>query len=360
MNCCLKSFYMKGKIVVVQHLPNGKYMGRIKINGCFVKSKTFKLKRDAKKWHDAEKERLLQFSNIDVSRRPLGVFVDDFLAHRKGAIRESAFKTEKYAVRRFPEEWSSWSVASFKAHHFTKWFSDLYAQGLAFSTVRRYRDVARAFFNYLCTLEVIPANPVLASKLPRRREPEPEKSPFVEEADLDEVMSKWRELYPQSADVALVLARTGIRWGEARALLVSDFEDGDTPILSISKSMPEGCSVGATKSGKSRRVPVMADAANVLRQFAAQRHSPDDLLLPPLHRSRFIAQLRWEQTAHGRTIHDLRHTAICMWIKGGADLATVRAWAGHSSLEITSRYTHYLGSTHDVNTLQKLNDNLLA
>jgi len=72
-----------------------------------------------------------------------------------------------------------------------------------------------------------------------------------------------------------------------------------------------------------------------------------DLLMPPMHRGRFTRQLDWANKAGGRTVHDLRHTAICVWIAAGVYLATVRAWAGHADLGITSRYVHHLGSEAD-------------
>jgi hypothetical protein len=41
--------------------------------------------------------------------------------------------------------------------------------------------------------------------------------------------------------------------------------------------------------------------------------------------------LRWTTIADGRRIHDLRHTAACLWLARGLDPATVQAWMGHAS-----------------------------
>ncbi|NMX02911.1 tyrosine-type recombinase/integrase [Mobiluncus mulieris] len=54
-------------------------------------------------------------------------------------------------------------------------------------------------------------------------------------------------------------------------------------------------------------------------------------------------------------MYDLRHTAICIWLAAGIDLATVRAWAGHADLTTTSRYTHWLGTKADQTSLATLN-----
>lgn len=37
-----------------------------------------------------------------------------------------------------------------------------------------------------------------------------------------------------------------------------------------------------------------------------------------------------ETVAMGRRLHDLRHTAACLWLARGVDLSTVSAWLGHA------------------------------
>jgi hypothetical protein len=39
--------------------------------------------------------------------------------------------------------------------------------------------------------------------------------------------------------------------------------------------------------------------------------------------------------ADGRRIHDLRHTAACLWLARGVDPVTVQAWMGHASIATT-------------------------
>jgi integrase len=60
-----------------------------------------------------------------------------------------------------------------------------------------------------------------------------------------------------------------------------------------------------------------------------------------LFRSRF-----WRPAAHaagldGLRIHDLRHTAVALWIAAGANPKEVAARAGHASVSFTlDRYGH--------------------
>ena len=74
----------------------------------------------------------------------------------------------------------------------------------------------------------------------------------------------------------------------------------------------------------------------------------------------FVRQTNWATVGHGRTLHDLRHTAACEWILQGVPLTTLHAWLGHSSIEITSRHLHHLGDFEDRSALQLLNDTAAA
>ena len=65
--------------------------------------------------------------------------------------------------------------------------------------------------------------------------------------------------------------------------------------------------------------------------------------------------MKWETTGHGRRIHDLRHTAACLWLARGVDPGTVQAWMGHESIATTNRYIHFLGTGADSAGLDRLN-----
>ena len=56
-----------------------------------------------------------------------------------------------------------------------------------------------------------------------------------------------------------------------------------------------------------------------------------------------------------RRIHDLRHTAACLWLARGVDAATVQTWMGHRSIATTNIYLHHLGTGADQAGLARLN-----
>jgi hypothetical protein len=148
-------------------------------------------------------------------------------------------------------------------------------------------------------------------------------------------------------------------WVQLREVRVRDFVRVPLPVLLVSRAAPEGVEAKVTKSGKSRRVPV-ADRVLPLVQACAAEKGPDDLLFTTrtghqLHASAVKRSVAWSTVAPGRRIHDLRHTAACLWLSKGVDPVTVQAWLGHASIATTNIYLHHLGSSADRAGLERLN-----
>lgn len=128
----------------------------------------------------------------------------------------------------------------------------------------------------------------------------------------------------------LISLATGVRLGELLKLRWSsvDFE-GETITVSG----------GTAKSGKTRHVPLNADALNVLRQWRSQ--SGDDLVIgiATSFKKSFAAVLIDAQIEDFRW-HDLRHTFASKLAQRGIPINVVRELLGHSTLTMTLRYAH--------------------
>jgi integrase len=110
---------------------------------------------------------------------------------------------------------------------------------------------------------------------------------------------------------------------------------------------------------------VDADLHEVTDRLAHEEvgRAPHDLLFTTsggsqLWRTATVRVLAWETTGQGRRLHDLRHTAACLWLSRGVEPGTVQAWCGHESIATTNRYLHFLGTDADKAGLNKLNDGL--
>jgi integrase len=130
--------------------------------------------------------------------------------------------------------------------------------------------------------------------------------------------------------------------------------------LIVQRAEPEGVATKGTKSGKTRRVPVADRVLPIVRELVEGREQ-DALLCATetghqLHATALKRTLGWTTIADGRRIHDLRHTAACLWLARGVDPATVQAWMGHASIATTNLYLHHLGTASDRAGLARLNE----
>jgi integrase len=146
--------------------------------------------------------------------------------------------------------------------------------------------------------------------------------------------------------LVLLLAYTGLRWGEVIALRVRDV-DFTRRRLAISENAVEvgpATIVGTPKSHKRRSVPFPAFLLDALAGAAAGKE-PNELLFSGRfgeHMKRATrGQRTWFKSALDRagldpmTVHDLRHTAASLAVSAGANVKAVQRMLGHASAAMT-------------------------
>jgi integrase len=150
------------------------------------------------------------------------------------------------------------------------------------------------------------------------------------------------------AGLVLLLAYTGLRWGEAIGLRVKDLDMVRRRINITVNAVEVGgdIEIGTPKSHKRRTVPFPRLLED---HMAAQRDGkgPDDLLFSDrwgqhLRRTRVSGGSRsWFKSAlvtaelEPMTIHDLRHTAASLAVSAGANVKAVQRMLGHASAAMT-------------------------
>lgn len=119
---------------------------------------------------------------------------------------------------------------------------------------------------------------------------------------------------------------TGARWGEAEALTLSRVQDGK---VTFSK----------TKSGKNRSVPVsqkLFDEIVVhLNQYGEFTSS-----IGAFRRALKAADI---ELPKGQAAHVLRHSFASHFMMSGGNILTLQKILGHSSINMTMRYSHLSG-----------------
>jgi integrase len=234
-------------------------------------------------------------------------------------------------------------------------------------TAARVRTTLRGLFRYAVRtrrLQVFPAESVPLPHPDSRTGKVVEVHPFPLDVLLDVVESQ-RRIAGRYADITLVLGLTGVRFGELRGHRVRDLVDVPYAGLVVKRSVPQSDRTGAvieratTKSGRSRLVPLTDRVRPAVEAWAEDR-DPDDLLFPApeggyLHAQYWRRSVHWARTGLGCRPHDLRHTAVSLWIAAGVDIKTVSAWLGHSTAKLTlDTYRHLVSTDADRAALERV------
>jgi integrase len=227
------------------------------------------------------------------------------------------------------------------------WTTNLLDQGLKPSTVRTVYQRFSRVMTTAVDAGMIARTPCRRIKLPKVDQ---EEIRFLSPADIGRLADAIR---PEYRALVLLGAYGGLRIGEMAALRRHDvdFEHGSVSVVEILTEPRGHIHIGPPKTRASRRTVAVpsfvmdALAAHLAASTARDGrvfHSPRGRLFRPTP----FRDTIWKAatTAAGLTgvrIHDLRHTAVALWIAAGANPKLVSARAGHTSVSFTlDRYGH--------------------
>jgi integrase len=344
--------------VTLRKLPSGRWQASLKSGRSYVLGKTFDTRREAQAWLTRERAALAGGIDPRAGRTTVRTVIPTWLEERRVAVAAKTYVADCALPRLLPKSLSSMHIGAVTNRDVSRALITLTRQGLAESSVRRFRATLSSFFAWAVRERIIAANPVTGTRVPRVGAPKAEMRPFSEE----ELETFWETAMTRNerlANILLVAGWTGLRWSELRAIRVHDFVEFPMPLLVVARAEPEGVQVKVTKSGRGRRVPI-ADRVLPVIQELARLTTSDSLLFVTdsghqLHASALKRTIGWTTLSQGRRIHDLRHTAACLWLARGVDLATVKSWMGHASVATTDIYLHHLGTGADRAGLDRLN-----
>ena len=348
----------EGLRVSISKTRNGRFRARLKSGRVNVASKVFDTKREATAWLARERAALAGGVDPRAGKERVRDAVQRWLVIRSTTVAQKTYRADQDVERLTTASVLNLHLSAVSGREVARVFEHLLASGLVESSVVRYRASLSSFFGWCVREKLIATNPVTAVPVPKSSEERTEMNPFTED-ELETAYRAWHEQNARLADILLVLGWTGLRWGEARAMTVGDVMEVPAPGLIVRRSAPEGIATKATKSGRSRRVPIANRVLPIVERLKVDK-LPSDLLFTTeagsrLHRSAVLRTMRWERTGQGRRIHDLRHTAACLWLARGVDVSTVQTWMGHASIATTNLYLHHLGTGADLAGLERLN-----
>ncbi|WP_369370753.1 tyrosine-type recombinase/integrase [Promicromonospora sp. Populi] len=344
---------------VVKH--GKRWRAKLKDGRVDIGSQIFDTKTEAQSWLRREKAVLAGGVDPRAGKERLRLVLDRWLAVRRITVAQKTYAADEALTRLMPASMQNVHLSAVGDREVARSFEKLLADGLVESSVVRYRASLSAFFAWCVREKLIAVNPVTAVKVPKGSNEVDEMDPFTE-AQLETAYLAWSAKDKRLADIMLVKGWTGLRWGELRAMQVANVMEVPTPGLMVRRNQPEGVPVKATKGRSMRRVPLANRVLPIVLDLAHGK-APHELLFTTssgaqLWRTATLRTLDWEKTGQSRRLHDLRHTAACLWLARRVDPGTVQAWCGHESIATTNRYLHFLGTGADVAGLDRLNDDL--
>ena len=176
--------------------------------------------------------------------------------------------------------------------------------------------------------------------------------------------NEWRRArgYPEFTDISvhhyadylkpmvLISINTGLRQGELFNLSWKSV-DLERSNLTIAGQ--------TAKSGKTRHIPLNAEALDALRRWRMQSVSTTGFVFPSANGKPFDnVKKAWQGLLDHAAVehfrwHDMRHHFASRLVMAGVDLNTVRELLGHGDIKMTLRYAH-LAPEHKAAAVEKL------
>ena len=220
------------------------------------------------------------------------------------------------------------------------WLSDLYAQRLSRTSLRRKLAALRSFWRFLVREGVVRANvarllatPKVLQTVPRVMTPEQTSNLLDASAGHSE-----RTQLPRDIAILEVLYGCGMRVSELAGLNLEDIDFTERWLRVRGKGRKE------------RQIPIPAKAASALETYLTARTTVPGETAVFLNRRgarltdrsvrtlvKFYARLvAGDSSVHP---HSLRHAYATHLLSDGADLRAIQELLGHASLSTTQKYT---------------------
>lgn len=223
------------------------------------------------------------------------------------------------------------------------WIGSMVAEGVSAARVRQARQVLHAMFEQAVDDRLVARNPTDRVKAPTVR---PRRQVFLTAPEVARLAVAAEKRQEGARVLILLLAWSGIRWGEAVALTPKAV-NVEKRRVRVSESVTEigGRLVwGSPKTHEQRTVIVPRFVAQQLDSHMVGR-DPKALMFcarqgGPLRVSNFRRDV-WQSACEeagmpeGLMVHDLRDTAASLMISAGASIKAVQRALGHASAKMT-------------------------
>jgi integrase len=319
----------------IRKLPSGSYQVQVRRAGMPAVTRSFSKKRDAEAFAravegDSELARKLGRApaHIPTFRHWCGTY----MAQYQGRDRSTAGRLAWWC-----EQFGDQPVTRIDEFMVDEGLTVLEKGGRSGSTINRYKSTLSAvFIHFIRHPDYKRAgftNPVRKESVSRFRE-NPAKDRFLSQAEQNALLHACRTSHWDRCYLLVLLAlTTGARKGELLGLSWSDIDFAHRTAR-----------LGLTKNGKPRLLPLTQPVVEELMRFREHTeflifHSTTSRTTPFDISKSWRKALAESGIGHCR-FHDLRHTAASNLVRAGRSLFEVGTLLGHSSPQMTQRYSH--------------------
>ncbi len=318
-----------------------------------------------------EKEQKIGESNTDTylpsteitSEMPLAVYANEvFMRRRIVTIAENTRDFWQRAIdNRIALRIGHIPIGKLTANDCLDFLISLQAEGLAYSTVTKYRQLLKLILDMAYATDIIPKNPMEKIGRLRRRADELADTdiPAFQPSDIIQIRNalslhaslKWQCLVN-------ILIDTGMRAGECCGLKWSDISFDKKEILiqrTICYTTKQGVFESPTKNRKNRIARLSDDVWFLLVQWYSASKASDsqwvfhqkDAAKPinPQTPGKFLRKFGKTHNIQNLHPHKFRHTVASLTLAGGADPVSVAFILGHSNPAVTLQW--YAASNQD-------------
>jgi integrase len=312
-------------------------------------AKSFVKKPDAQRWLDQQEAAKVTRTWTDptLGRLQFEVWFAEW-RQTTAALRPNTEARDALLVRRYVlPHFGSMALVNITQREVRAWVGELTGKGMAASTVQRCYQLLSKVMAAAVDAGMIPETPCRRVPLPRI---EREEMRFL---DLGEINRLAATMDRRFRLLILVAAYGGLRFGELAGLCWRrvNLDAGTVEVAEIVVEVEGQLHVGPPKTRASRRrVSLPQVVIDELAKYRPPSAELDDrvftapkggLLRLNSFRYRFWRKATAAAGLSGLRIHDLRHTAVALWIAAGANPKIVAARAGHTSVSFTlDRYGH--------------------
>ena len=307
----------------------------------------------------------LKNSNLKIGKKSdsysfsntLSAHLERFINYLQYTKNASPKTIENYSLRvnRFIEYIWDVDASEVKMLHIQDFRTFLVRQGLSPKTVNYHAVWLRSFFKFMLRNDVETLSPekIDLAKIPPRRVSYLLENQVQDILDAPWIFEKNPLKIMRDKAILATLYWTGLRVTELITLKTKDIKLSETQFSVI------------WKGSKLRSVFLTKDAKEKLKKYILSRWDDSEYLFislsgnsywEPLSRNSIeslvkkYAELVW--ITEKVTPHTLRHSFATSLLRRGADIRSVQALLGHSSIQTTQIYTHvddkYLQKVHDL------------